>query len=185
MIDPEEVLKQNIGLRGAINKEYIFQDGLFGKKYRAYFIPSNPKTEAQQINRSLHHCAVRSWGHLTPEIKEEWRNKRGPDPYYMKGFYLFVSQYIKEGKEMAVKSIQRGHGLIDDDITLILINEVDTSRSIILSPDGDVAVYDGVNLKRWGVLWFEFSDSTHIEVKASVPSGYPRPNFNWTVVEFV
>ena len=57
-----------------------------------FYIPSNPKTEIQQANRSKFADAVAGWQGLTTEQKAEY-NKRVAHKNFS-GYNLYISEYL-------------------------------------------------------------------------------------------
>jgi len=71
-----------------------------GQQYmRRWFRPTNPKTTAQQAQRSKLAAAVQAWQSLYESIQEDW-NEAARDVYPpISGFNYFVQQYILQNIE--------------------------------------------------------------------------------------
>lgn len=75
------------------NGNYIFYK-VEGRIYvRTYSIPRNPKTEAQQANRTLFAEAVKHWQKLSPDEKLVYNLEASAKP--CSGYNLFISNYMK------------------------------------------------------------------------------------------
>jgi len=64
-----------------------------------YTIPTNPRTEVQQANRTSFASAVASWQGLSDEEKTSWKkyqNERRRRPV-MDGYNLYISKFLLSG----------------------------------------------------------------------------------------
>jgi hypothetical protein len=67
-----------------------------GRQYvRAYAVTHNPRSAAQQKNRTSFAEAVRTWQELSPEQKNFYNMKAEKKPY--SGYNLFISISMKSG----------------------------------------------------------------------------------------
>lgn len=185
MVDPGKVLKSNLSIHGQVSKEYIFQCQAGKKYYRSYFIPVNPKSPKQQIQRSLHSLAVRNWQLLSEEEKKIWNDTYRKGKKYVRGYVAFISDFIKQGVEVALKKILQGFNNVGDGTTNITIEEVDPSRCMINFTDNEMIIDYGGSLQKWGILSAWVQSPTNLRVTASVPASFPEIAFNWQVIEFV
>ena len=105
---------------------------------RAHIIPPNPRTPAQQANRSRFRDAMLSWRQLPDEEKDSFN--RAARRLGMTGHNLFISRYMKgaiddtEQIEAAGKSLTAGR---DDEVSLIrsshnpVRRQADTDRASV------------------------------------------------------
>lgn len=77
-----------------------------GRNYmRTHFIPTNPNTPAQQVQRELMQSAVAGWQALGSTYKEEW-NTAATDVYPpISGFNYYVMQYLLTGAEPTIPEV--------------------------------------------------------------------------------
>jgi len=181
----EDLQNVNILPIGAVGKTFIFQR-LHNKIYRrSYFRPQNPKSAIQQVRRSLFHVGVRQWQTLTPEEKKRWRNIHIKGVFYNRGFNAFMSVFMKEGVEMAVKKVVSGYVELVEGIHDVPIEEVDASRSVLLWNPVLAGSLAGRNIVFWGIVYAYISSDTTIRVKV-LQSAVDEPvPFSYSVIEFV
>ncbi|HPS57879.1 MAG TPA: hypothetical protein PK514_07210 [Spirochaetota bacterium] len=92
-------------LRGSIGR--IVHYNRYGMQYcRIHVIPSNPRTECQQAVRATFADAVRSWQQLSPDEKSVYNRKARYKP--VKGYNLYISQFMKANMPAAVKKPDKG-----------------------------------------------------------------------------
>lgn len=77
-----------------------------GRNYmRGHFIPTNPKTAAQMVQRNLMAAAVAGWQALYAGTKETW-DIAARDVYPpISGFNYYVMQYLLQGAEPTIPAV--------------------------------------------------------------------------------
>lgn len=92
---------------GKIAKSLVFATWKGIDTVRQYVVPSNPKTPAQQAQRSLLSMAVNLWraSWLSKEIRESWNKLASTRGLAMSGFNLFTGQVTKLAAEDPAASI--------------------------------------------------------------------------------
>jgi len=176
---------RNILVYGAIAKTLIYQR-LHNKVYtRSYFIPTNKKTPSQQQRRSLFHVGVRIWQSMSEEEKAEWRNVFIHGIHYIRSFNAFMSVWMKEGVEMAVKQVISGYEELAEGVHLITIPEVDPSRSVVIYNCALAGSLAGRNIVFWGIVYARIVSSTEIEVKVLQSAVDELVPFAYSVIEFI
>lgn len=92
---------------GKIAKSLVFATWKGIDTVRQYVVPSNPKTPAQQAQRSLLTMAVNLWraSWLSQEIRESWNKLASTRGLTMSGFNLFTGQVTKLAAEDTNASI--------------------------------------------------------------------------------
>jgi len=184
MVWVDDLWKINFSCSGQIAKTWIYKRIQGAKLKFAYIIPNNPKEPDQQVRRSLFHCAVRWWGYKTPAEKEVWNEKIRQRWRRMSGYNLWISYYIAQGIEMAVKQVIHGQPSLEEGTHDIIIPEVDKARSILLYSSsilGDKPDFTKV----WGVEHAFLLNNTTIRVVVWANENYPNVTFCYQVVEFV
>ena len=95
---------------GKIAKSLVYATWKGIDTVRQYVVPSNPKTPAQQAQRSLLTMAVNLWraSWLSQEIRESWNKLASTRGLTMSGFNLFTGQVTKLAAEDPAASIASG-----------------------------------------------------------------------------
>ena len=95
---------------GKIAKSLVYATWKGIDTVRQYVVPSNPKTPAQQAQRSLLTMAVNLWraSWLSQEIRESWNKLASTRGLAMSGFNLFTGQVTKLAAEDPDASIASG-----------------------------------------------------------------------------
>lgn len=77
-----------------------------GRNYmRGYFVPTNPNTDAQKVQRDLLKAAVAGWQALSADTKETW-NVAARDVYPpISGFNYFVKEWCLTGSSPTIPAI--------------------------------------------------------------------------------
>ncbi len=83
-----------VAIRKQLGKEYIYRIRNNVQERMLYYVPTNPRTYAQQFNRWKVKQAVLSWKGLNEDEKNYYRNKE-PFTKTMSGYNYFISEYLK------------------------------------------------------------------------------------------
>lgn len=98
---------------------------------RSYSIPLNPRTEAQQKNRSSFADAVHAWQNSADEIKASYNELAEGKP--LSGYNLFISMHMKgEVYEKGITGEIHGADSLLSASPLLLTNSVIHSPSLAL-----------------------------------------------------
>ncbi len=85
----------SIDARGKIADAMVFGGWKGIPWVREWFIPQNPKTDAQVALRLIFSQGVQSWqGDTTPQQRIDWETAVGNKGVTMSGFNFFMSEYI-------------------------------------------------------------------------------------------
>jgi len=186
MADVVEFLtKTTIQVKGKFASQYIFQTRNNKQYVRTYFIPDNPKKPSQQVRRSLFHLAVRNW-QMLPETEKEWWRRNGRTYInHLRGYHLYISLFMKEGVEMAVKQVISGYEELGEGVHILTIPEVDPTRSIIIYNSCLAGNFAGRSIFIWGVVYARIISSTQIEVYIKQSGVEELVPFSYSVIEYI
>ena len=81
---------KDVTLTGIYSKKHL-NNKVFYTRGR-YYIPYNPRTEKQQVNRSKVANAVLAWQNLTNEQKAVYNKRAIRENFY--GYSLFIREYL-------------------------------------------------------------------------------------------
>ena len=80
---------------GAYGKTLVFATWKGIKYVRAYVIPANPNTAAQQVIREYFSTAVDKWQTEIQTVKDAWNTYAASSSMAMSGFNFYVQKYIE------------------------------------------------------------------------------------------
>lgn len=112
---------------GKIAKSLVYATWKGIDTVRQYVIPSNPKTPAQQAQRSLLSMAVNLWraSWLNQEIRESWNKLASTRGLAMSGFNLFTGQLTKLAAEDSDASIASQLDIPGGNILAVVCKNID------------------------------------------------------------
>jgi len=91
----------------------VIHYNVYGYQYaRSYSIPRNPRTEAQQNNRSAFAEAVKLWQELTPCEQSEYNRLAVGKP--LSGYNIFISMQMKGMSLKLLKQVHRKQMKVKD-----------------------------------------------------------------------